>query len=74
MKNFSSYKFQSWQEIDTAIINALDGSEDDVLFENESESESESESEQDPFADISKMITVTFKIIIMKYNYNEETQ
>ena len=50
---------QAWQEIDPIIIvkafkkccisNALDGSEDDVQFENESDSESEI----DPFADIS---------------------
>ena len=50
---------QAWQEIDPIIIvkafkkccisNALDGFEDDVLFENESDSESEI----DPFADIS---------------------
>ena len=49
---------QAWQDIDPAIIvkvfkkccisNALDGSDDDILFEEESESESE-----DPFADIS---------------------
>ena len=49
---------QAWQDIDSAIIvkafkkccisNALDGSEDDILFEEESDSEGE-----DPFADIS---------------------
>ena len=54
-----NWVLQAWQEIDPIIIvkafkkccisNALDGSEDDVQFENESDSESEI----DPFADIS---------------------
>ena len=51
---------KAWEEIHPNIIfkafkkccisNALDGSEDDILFEDESEGESE---DQDPFADIS---------------------
>ena len=51
---------KTWEEIHPNIIvkvfkkccisNALDGSEDDILFEDESEGESE---DQDPFADIS---------------------
>ena len=61
---------KAWKEIDrnikvkafknSCISNALDESEDDILFEDESEGESE---DQDPFADISLVEEINYSDI-----------
>ena len=61
IRTWCNWVLKAWEEIDSGIIvkafkkccisSALDGSEDDIIFEEESHGETASEDE-DPFADI----------------------